>query len=241
MAQVPQRLGDEGPGGQGDVPLRAQPAGQNQYLHIETPHSQHMGIPITLYTLVKYFITFPCALQWGQEKFCLPSGAKIPRSSDRATLNEEQPGIPRIQWQKNLRRSFAARRRRKKIQSVFGAAWPTPKNTSSHKMNRLFRRNPGSSYARSYSKKGGTPFLRFASRPVSRVLSFKTAIYLDATLPARSSRLPGTVGPTSCPSTALLRIEFTAMGCSQPSGELLPHLSTFSGQKAGSLFLLHFS
>ena len=35
-----------------------------------------------------------------------------------------------------------------------------------------------------------------ASKPVSRVLSFKTAIYLDAPLPARSSRLPGTVGPT---------------------------------------------
>ena len=34
-----------------------------------------------------------------------------------------------------------------------------------------------------------------ASRPVSRVLSFKTAIYLDAPLPARSSRLPGTAGP----------------------------------------------
>ena len=56
-------------------------------------------------------------------------------------------------------------------------------------------------------------FLRwfFTSKPVSRVLSFKTAIYLDAPLPIRSSRLPGTVGPTCCPSTALLRIEFTAM------------------------------
>ena len=34
-----------------------------------------------------------------------------------------------------------------------------------------------------------------ASGPVSRVLSFKTAIYLDALLPTRSSRLPGTAGP----------------------------------------------
>ena len=51
-----------------------------------------------------------------------------------------------------------------------------------------------------------------ASKPVSRVLSFKTAIYLDAPLPVRSSRLPGTAGPAICPSTALLRIEFTAMG-----------------------------
>ena len=80
-----------------------------------------------------------------------------------------------------------------------------------------------------------------ASRPVSRVLSFKTAIYLDAPLPVRSSRLPGTVGPTICPSTALLRIEFTATGASTPSGELLPHLSTLTGPKAGRLFLLHFS
>ena len=68
-----------------------------------------------------------------------------------------------------------------------------------------------------------------ASKPVSRVLSFKTAIYLDVPLPARSSRLPGTAGPALCPSTALLRIEFTAMGASTPSGELLPRLSTFPG------------
>ena len=34
-----------------------------------------------------------------------------------------------------------------------------------------------------------------ASKPVSRVLSFKTAIYLDAPSPVRSSRLPGTAGP----------------------------------------------
>ena len=67
-----------------------------------------------------------------------------------------------------------------------------------------------------------------ASRPVSRVLSFKTAIYLDASLPAHSSRLHGTAGPACCPSTALLRIEFTAMGASTPSGELLPHLSTLT-------------
>ena len=69
-----------------------------------------------------------------------------------------------------------------------------------------------------------------ASKPVSRVLSFKTAIYLDVPLPARSSRLRGTVGPTTCPSTALLRIEFTATDASTPSGELLPHLSTLTPQ-----------
>ena len=34
-----------------------------------------------------------------------------------------------------------------------------------------------------------------ASGPVSRVLSFKTAIYLDLPLPTGSSHLPGTAGP----------------------------------------------
>ena len=38
------------------------------------------------------------------------------------------------------------------------------------------------------------PFI-YASKPVSRVLSFKTAIYLDAPLPTRSSRLLNTAGP----------------------------------------------
>lgn len=79
-----------------------------------------------------------------------------------------------------------------------------------------------------------------ASKPVSRVLSFKTAIYLDAPLPVRSSRLPGTVGPTICPSTALLRIEFTATGASTPSGELLPHLSTLTGQRPADYFCCTF-
>ena len=79
-----------------------------------------------------------------------------------------------------------------------------------------------------------------ASKPVSRVLSFKTAIYLDAPLPVRSSRLPGTVGPTICPSTALLRIEFTATDSSQPSGELLPHLSTLTGQRPADYFCCTF-
>ena len=59
-------------------------------------------------------------------------------------------------------------------------------------------------------RRGGPGAPVSASKPVSRVLSFKTAIYLDAPSPVRSSRLPGTVGPTICPSTALLRIEFTA-------------------------------
>ena len=74
------------------------------------------------------------------------------------------------------------------------------------------------------------PFI-YASKPVSRVLSFKTAIYLDAPLPTRSSRLLRTAGPAYCSPTALLRIEFAAMDASAPSGELLPRLSTFACQK----------
>ena len=42
---------------------------------------------------------------------------------------------------------------------------------------------------------GNGGLLLHCSKPVSRVLSFKTAIYLDALLPIRSSRLPGTAGP----------------------------------------------
>ena len=61
-----------------------------------------------------------------------------------------------------------------------------------------------------------------ASRPVSRVLLFQTAIYLDVPLPTRSSHLHGTAGPACCPSTVLLRIEFTATDASTPSGGLLP-------------------
>ena len=84
-------------------------------------------------------------------------------------------------------------------------------------------------YKQNDTRRGYAPrrFL-YASRPVSRVLSFKTAIYLDALLPTRSSHLPGTAGPAVCPSTVLLRIEFTSMGSLQPSGELLPHLSTLT-------------
>ena len=52
--------------------------------------------------------------------------------------------------------------------------------------------------------------------------SVKTAIYLDLPLPAGSSHLLGTAGPASCPSTVLLRIEFTADRCLQRPGGLLP-------------------
>ena len=51
-------------------------------------------------------------------------------------------------------------------------------------------------------------------------------------MPARSSHLPRTAGPAMCPPTVLLRIEFTAADCSQPSGELLPRLSTLASSQA---------
>ncbi len=63
-----------------------------------------------------------------------------------------------------------------------------------------------------------------ASKTVSRVL-YLTVIYLDAPLPMRSSHLLEAVGQTCCFPTVLLRIEFTATDCLQPSGELLPRLS----------------
>ena len=61
-------------------------------------------------------------------------------------------------------------------------------------------------------RKGVCPLAVFlTSKPVSRVLSFKTAIYLDVELPPRSSRPLNATGPVCCVPTALLRIEFTAM------------------------------
>ena len=80
-----------------------------------------------------------------------------------------------------------------------------------------------------------------ASKPVSRVLSLKTVIYLDLPLPTSSSHPLNTIGQIYCVPTVLLRIEFTAMDCSQPSGELLPHLSTLTAPKRGGISLLHFS
>ena len=54
--------------------------------------------------------------------------------------------------------------------------------------------------------------------------SVLTAIYLVPQSLTGSSRLPGTTGQVICPSTALLRIEFTAPQCSHEAGALLPHL-----------------
>ena len=83
------------------------------------------------------------------------------------------------------------------------------------------------------------PFLHM-SGPVSRVLS-RTTICLDLPLPTGSSHLPGTAGPAVCPSTVLLRIEFTASPCLHGTGELLPRLSTLTPPKRGGISLLHLS
>ena len=65
----------------------------------------------------------------------------------------------------------------------------------------------------------------------SRVLS-STVIYLAAALPLRSSHLLGSSRASLASSAVLLRIEFTAMDASTPSGALLPHLSTLTSDEA---------
>ena len=57
----------------------------------------------------------------------------------------------------------------------------------------------------------------------------------------RSSHLLGSSRASLASSAVLLRIEFTASDTLEPTGALLPHLSTFSHIATGSLFLLHFS
>ena len=81
----------------------------------------------------------------------------------------------------------------------------------------------------------------FLCEKVCKPGSVCAAIYLDAPLPMRSSRLLGTTGQVVCPSTALLRIEFTAPFRLRTMGELLPRLSTLTCRKAGGISLLHLS
>ena len=64
--------------------------------------------------------------------------------------------------------------------------------------------------------------------------SVLTAIYLALRSRAGSSRLLGTAGSACCPSTALLRIEFTAPQCSHEASALLPHFFTMTGKPATS-------
>ena len=85
-------------------------------------------------------------------------------------------------------------------------------------------------------------FFSGASKPVSRVLSFKTAIYLGTALPPCSSHLLRTVGQTCCSPTVLLRIEFTAMSRSRSSGGRLsppfhPYPATAGRYISVALFL----
>ncbi len=70
-----------------------------------------------------------------------------------------------------------------------------------------------------------------ASKTVSRVL-YLTAIYLDAPLPVRSSHLGSGRASLYAPIPVLLRIEFTATDTLEPSGALLPHLSTLTSSSA---------
>ena len=69
----------------------------------------------------------------------------------------------------------------------------------------------------------------WCSKPVSRVLSFKTAIYLDAPLLARSSRLLNTTGPVYVCAHGVAPDRVYSDGrFHTPSGELLPRLSTLT-------------
>ena len=78
-------------------------------------------------------------------------------------------------------------------------------------------------------------FVLWCSKPVSRVLSFKTAIYLDAPLLTRSSRLLNTTGPVCVCSHGVAPDRVYSDGhFYAPSGELLPRLSILTGRrKAG--------
>ena len=72
-----------------------------------------------------------------------------------------------------------------------------------------------------------TPPFPYHYEPICKPGSVLTVIYLGAPLPVRSSH-PGDGRASLVSSAVLLRIEFTAMDTSAPSGELLPHLSTLT-------------
>ena len=86
-------------------------------------------------------------------------------------------------------------------------------------------------------------------RGVSRDKNLLAAIYLGPLLPMGSSHLlrAGRAGleyRNSALSTVLLRIEFTATDCLQPSSEPLPHFSTLAKKRIavfGGISLLHLS
>ena len=70
--------------------------------------------------------------------------------------------------------------------------------------------------------------------------SVLTAIYLALRLLAGSSRLLGTTGPVACPSTALLRIEFTPSKCLHQMSALLPHFFILTGTRPAVIFCCTF-
>ena len=71
----------------------------------------------------------------------------------------------------------------------------------------------------------------YASKTVSRVL-YLTVIYLAVPLPIRSSHPGSGRASLVAPIAVLLRIEFTATDTLEPSGELLPRLSTLTSCEA---------
>ena len=90
-------------------------------------------------------------------------------------------------------------------------------------------------------KGGKTAQGRFATKPISRVLSC-AEIYLGESSPKRSSRrcnAPAEQTITHCSKMTLHRTGFTWQRGLPRSGELLPRLSTLAG-KTGGISLLHF-
>ena len=88
---------------------------------------------------------------------------------------------------------------------------------------------------------GDRPYGRSPMTQVCKPGSVLTAIYLVPQLLTGSSRLLGTVGPTYCSSTALLRIEFAAPQCLHEASALLPHFFTLTALAGGGISLLYLS
>ena len=70
--------------------------------------------------------------------------------------------------------------------------------------------------------------VRISGEQICKPGSVLTVIYLPVPLPARSSHPGSGRANLYAPIPVLLRIEFTASHCLQPTGELLPHLSTLT-------------
>ena len=88
---------------------------------------------------------------------------------------------------------------------------------------------------------GDRPYGQSPMTQVCKPGSVLTAIYLVPQLLTGSSRLLGTVGPTYCSSTALLRIEFAAPQCLHEASALLPHFFTLTALAGSGISLLYLS